>query len=92
MGVALDVEDGVVTPGADRARRRRGRPVRALATEEALTGRPWSQETVRAAAEVLAGEGTPLSDHRASAAYRTAMLGTALLKVYATTTPPEVPA
>jgi xanthine dehydrogenase small subunit len=32
---------------------------------------------------VLAGEGTPLSDHRASAAYRRAMLGTALLKVYA---------
>ena len=92
VGVALDVEDGVVT----RARIGLGgvadRPVRALATEEALIGRLWSQETVRAAADVLAGEGTPLSDHRASAAYRTAMLGTALLKVYATTAPAEVPA
>jgi xanthine dehydrogenase small subunit len=96
VGVALDiegdVEDGVVT----RARIGLGgvadRPVRALATEEALTGRPWSPETVRAAADVLAGEGTPLSDHRASAAYRTAMLRTALPRVYATTTPAEVPA
>ena len=92
VGVALDVEDGVVA----RARIGLGgvadRPVRALATEEALIGRPWSQETVRAAADVLAGEGTPLSDHRASAAYRMAMLRTALPKVYATTTPAEVPA
>jgi len=32
---------------------------------------------------VLAGEGTPLSDHRASARYRTAMLRTSLLKLYA---------
>ncbi len=84
VGVALDVDEGVVR----RARIGLGgvadRPVRARATEEALTGRPWSRETVRAAAEVMAGEGTPLSDHRASAAYRTAMLRTALLKVYAT--------
>jgi xanthine dehydrogenase small subunit len=28
-------------------------------------------------------EGTPLDDHRASAAYRRAMLGTALLRLYA---------
>jgi xanthine dehydrogenase small subunit len=38
----------------------------------------------------MAGEGTPLSDHRASAAYRTAMLRTALHKVYATNQPMEV--
>jgi len=92
IGVALDVQDGVLL----RARIGLGgvadRPIRALATEAALTGRPWSQETVRAAAGVLAGEGTPLSDHRASAAYRTAMLRTALLKVHATTTRTEVPA
>ena len=34
-------------------------------------------------AEVLAGEGTPLGDHRASEAYRRAMLGTSLRKLYA---------
>lgn len=55
-------------------------PIRARATEDALNGSPWSRETVRIAADVLAAEGTPLDDHRASAAYRTAMLRTSLLK------------
>ncbi|HLI60658.1 MAG TPA: FAD binding domain-containing protein [Solirubrobacteraceae bacterium] len=58
-------------------------PVRALGTEEALTGRPWSQETVEAAAEILGAEGTPIDDHRASARYRAATLRTSLLKLYA---------
>jgi len=92
VGVALNIEDGVVR----RARIGLGgvaaTPIRARATEDALTDRPWSQESVRAAAEVMAGEGTPLDDHRASAAYRTAMLRTALPQVYATNPATEVPA
>ncbi|MDQ3155715.1 MAG: FAD binding domain-containing protein [Actinomycetota bacterium] len=96
VGFALDVSDGVVR----RARIGLGgvaaTPVRALATEAALIDRPWSAETVRTAAEVMAGEGTPLDDHRASAAYRAAMLGQSLLKLYAqnplTPTPKGVPA
>jgi xanthine dehydrogenase small subunit len=32
---------------------------------------------------VLAAEGTPMDDHRASAAYRSAMLGQSLLRLYA---------
>ncbi len=83
VGFALDVEDGVVR----RARIGLGgvaaTPIRARATEAALTGRPWREDVVRRAAEVMAGEGTPLDDHRASAAYRSAMLGQALLKLYA---------
>ncbi|MBB5235881.1 xanthine dehydrogenase small subunit [Deinococcus budaensis] len=55
-------------------------PLRARATEEALVGRPWNARTVREAARVLRGEGTPLDDHRASAAYRAAMLEQTLLK------------
>ncbi len=58
-------------------------PIRALATEQALEGRGWDRATVRDAAGVLRSEGTPLDDHRASAAYRAAMLGTALLKLHA---------
>ena len=58
-------------------------PIRAYATEEALVGRPWSAETVAEGAAVLGSEGTPLSDHRGSADYRTAMLRTALLKFHA---------
>jgi xanthine dehydrogenase small subunit len=82
-GIALDVREGVVA----RARIGLGgvaaTPVRALATEAALEGRPWDAATVRAAAEVMATEGTPIDDHRASAAYRSAMLGTALLRLHA---------
>jgi xanthine dehydrogenase small subunit len=83
IGFALDVEDGDVS----RARIGLGgvaaTPNRARATEDALAGMPWTRETVESAAVVLAGEGTPLDDHRASARYRAAMLGTALRKLYA---------
>lgn len=86
VAFALDIESGVVR----RARIGLGgvaaTPVRALATEAALEGRPWAAETVEAAAGVLRAEGTPMSDHRASADYRTAMLGQSLLKLYAQTT------
>ncbi|WP_121748893.1 FAD binding domain-containing protein [Streptomyces sp. E2N166] len=86
VAFALDIESGVVR----RARIGLGgvaaTPVRALATEAALEGEPWAAETVEAAADVLRAEGTPMSDHRASAAYRSAMLGQSLLKLYAQTT------
>ena len=58
-------------------------PLRAAAAEEALHGRPWTRETVADAAEVLAQAGTPMGDHRASEAYRIAMLRNSLLKLYA---------
>ena len=58
-------------------------PIRATATEAALTGRPWTPKVAAEASRVLAEEGTPISDHRASAAYRTAMLGTSLRKFHA---------
>jgi xanthine dehydrogenase small subunit len=86
VAFALDIADGAVA----RARIGLGgvaaTPVRALATEQALEGMPWTLESVRAAAEVLASEGTPLSDHRASDRYRRAMLGQALRRLHATTT------
>lgn len=57
-------------------------PLRATATEQSLIGRPWTRATVFEAAAVLGGEGTPMSDHRASSHYRAAMLKTSLLKFY----------
>lgn len=60
-------------------------PLRAFATEAALVGKPWNSETVRAAAAVLGAEGTPMSDHRASADYRSLMLNRAILKLYSQT-------
>ena len=82
VGVALDVVEGEVV----RARIGLGgvaaTPVRARATEAALEGRPWSAATAREAAAVMREEGTPMDDHRASAAYRSAMLGTSLLRLW----------
>ena len=93
--IALQVDDGVVV----RARIGLGgvaaTPLRARATEAALEGSPWSAETMRVAADVLGREGTPIDDHRASAAYRSAMLHTALPRLHARTTArpsPEVTA
>ncbi|MFC3863165.1 xanthine dehydrogenase small subunit [Deinococcus antarcticus] len=57
-------------------------PIRARNTEAALEGQPWTLETVRKAARVMGAEGTPLDDHRASAAYRAAMLEQLLLKFF----------
>ncbi|NKX54196.1 xanthine dehydrogenase small subunit [Arthrobacter mobilis] len=60
-------------------------PLRALQTEQALAGRPWTEETAAAAAAVMATEGTPIDDLRASARYRSAMLEQSVLRFYAET-------
>ncbi len=89
VGFALEVDDGVVA----RARIGLGgvaaTPIRAADTEAALVGRPWTEATVRDAAQVMAAEGTPMDDHRASARYRAAMLGQSLLKLHAGSLSPE---
>ena len=83
VAFALDIADGVV----QRARIGLGgvaaTPMRARDTEDALTGRPWTIDTARAAAAVLYAEGSPIDDHRASARFRMAMLGQSLLKLHA---------
>jgi xanthine dehydrogenase small subunit len=43
---------------------------RAAKAEAALVGQPWTQASVNAAKAALADDFTPLSDMRASAAYR----------------------
>ncbi len=48
-----------------------GTPKRAARAEAALLGQPWTEATIEAAAEAMAGDFTPLSDMRASAGYRT---------------------
>jgi xanthine dehydrogenase small subunit len=57
-------------------------PSRAGTAEDALAGRPWSVETLRAAMAALDDAFTPLSDMRASAAYRTLVARNLLLKFY----------
>jgi xanthine dehydrogenase small subunit len=82
VGFALDVVDGEVRKARIGLGGVAATPIRALATAAALEGRPWSADTIEAAAQVLAAEGTPIDDQRASAAYRSAMLGNSLRKLY----------
>lgn len=85
IGFALDIEGGSVTAARIGLGGVAATPLRARDTEEALIGRPWNIRTVKQASEVLRGEGTPMSDHRASSDYRSHMLGTSLLKLYSST-------
>lgn len=82
-GMALTIEDGIIAKARIGLGGVAATPIRATATEAALEGGPFTRHHVSAAARVMRAEGTPMDDHRASAAYRTAMLGTALLRLHA---------
>ena len=83
VAFAVDLVDGEVRKARIGLGGVAATPVRALATEAALEGLPWDTGTVDAAARVLAGEGTPISDQRASAEFRAEMLGQSLRKLFA---------
>ena len=79
IAFALDVDDGVVT----RARIGLGgvaaTPIRATGDRGRARGQALDRpRRSRRRPSVLSGEGTPIDDQRASAAYRSAMLGNAL--------------
>ena len=80
VAFAVDVVDGIVRKARIGLGGVAATPLRALATEAALEGEPWNPGTVARAAGVLAREGTPIDDVRASAAYREAMLRNALVR------------
>ncbi|MFE3794172.1 xanthine dehydrogenase small subunit [Nocardia tengchongensis] len=86
VAFAIDIEDGMVRKARIGVGGVAATPVRAYATEAVLEERPWTESTVAEAARVLSGEGTPLDDHRASARYRSAMLGESLRKLFAENT------
>jgi xanthine dehydrogenase small subunit len=56
--------------------------VRARQTEAALTGQDWNQATVQTAMATLRQEFSPISDMRATAAYRTQVLGNLLTRFW----------
>ncbi|MEO1596353.1 MAG: FAD binding domain-containing protein [Pseudomonadota bacterium] len=63
-----------------------GVPKRALATEAALTSKPFDEATVRAAMAVLDEDFTPLTDMRASADYRATAARNLLYRFFAEAT------
>ncbi|OYW45081.1 MAG: hypothetical protein B7Z31_15915 [Rhodobacterales bacterium 12-65-15] len=66
----VDVEGGVVASARIAFGGMAGVPKRASLAEAALVGQPWTRATAAAAARAMAADFTPLSDMRASAAYR----------------------
>ena len=78
LAVALRVEDGVIHSVRIGAGGVAAVPARATKTEAALAGQPCAEGTFDAAASVLEAEFKPLSDMRASSAYRRAVLGNLL--------------
>lgn len=66
----LTVEGGTITAARIAFGGMAGTPKRAAATEAAVTGQAWTQETLQDAARLLEEDFQPLSDMRASAGYR----------------------
>ncbi|MCF8210917.1 MAG: xanthine dehydrogenase small subunit [Rhodoferax sp.] len=75
LAVRLQIEKGVVQTASIGVGGVAATPVRARLTEAALRGQTWNPATVEAATQVLCKEFSPISDMRASAAYRRTVLG-----------------
>ena len=80
--VNLDIEAGVVRRASIGAGGVAATPARARQTEAALTGQPWSSQTVKQAADALQAEFSPISDMRASGAYRRTVLASLLQRFW----------
>ncbi|WP_440110420.1 xanthine dehydrogenase small subunit [Acidovorax sp. BL-A-41-H1] len=80
--INLDIDAGAVRHASIGAGGVAATPARARLTEAALTGQPWTAETVANAAQVLQGEFTPISDMRASGDYRRTVLASLLQRFW----------
>jgi xanthine dehydrogenase small subunit len=89
-GYCLHVSAGVVRDARIAYGGVAATPKRAPHCERALIGKPWTDETVRAAMSVLDRDYTPLTDMRASAGYRRSITKNLLWRLFIETTNPRV--
>ncbi|MBK6008944.1 xanthine dehydrogenase small subunit [Ramlibacter ginsenosidimutans] len=80
--VAMRIEDGAVAQVGIGAGGVAPTPARAVQTEALLRGRPWTLEAAQAAAASLRSEFRPISDMRASSAYRSEVLGNLMQRLW----------
>jgi xanthine dehydrogenase small subunit len=73
--VSARIENGVLAQIGIGAGGVAATPVRAVQTEAALRGQPWTLEAAKKATASLRAEFQPITDMRASAAYRSEVLG-----------------
>jgi xanthine dehydrogenase small subunit len=82
LAVNLHIQNGTVSSTSIGTGGVAATPVRAVKTEAALTGKTWTQATVQQAMTVLREEFSPISDMRASGAYRAQVLGNLLQRYW----------
>lgn len=82
LAINLDIVDGTVQRASIGAGGVAATPARARQTEAALVGQPWTEATAQRAAAVLQAEFSPISDMRASGAYRRQVLGSLLQRYW----------
>ena len=82
LAINLRTEAGIVTHASIGAGGVAATPVRAVKTQVALLGQPWTQATVQQAMATLRAEFSPISDMRASGAYRAEVLGNLLQRYW----------
>ncbi len=79
---SVDVADDAVTSARIAYGGMAATPKRAAAAEAALTGATWNRDSIGKAMAALADDFTPMSDHRASAQYRSRIARNLLLKYF----------
>ncbi|MDP3355695.1 MAG: xanthine dehydrogenase small subunit, partial [Polaromonas sp.] len=82
LAVNLQIDEGVVRRASLGAGGVAATPVRASQTESALLNKPWALQTVQQAISTLRAEFSPISDMRASGAYRREVLGNLLQRFW----------
>ena len=78
LAINLHITDGVVTQASIGVGGVAATPVRAIKTEAACAHKTWSKATIDHAKTVLRAEFSPISDMRATGAYRSQVLGNLL--------------
>lgn len=78
----IRIEDGIVQHMRTGFGGMAATPTRARAVEKTLVGQPWNEASIRTAQAAMDASFTPLSDLRASAAYRRTIARNLLFKCY----------
>ncbi len=82
LAINLQLDAGLVASASIGAGGVAATPMRATKTEAALLGQPWTAQTVQRAMTTLRAEFSPISDMRASSAYRVEVLGQLLQRYW----------
>jgi xanthine dehydrogenase small subunit len=82
LAIRLVLRDGVVMHASIGAGGVAATPARARGAEAALLGRPWTETAATAAGAALQAEFQPISDMRASGAYRSVLLANLLQRFW----------